>query len=344
MSDDVRWVRAGAVALPFRRRTIGVVSALVVTLLVVAWLTLAIGELGVTPAGLLTAIQGDADVTTSFVLERIRGPRLLVAAGVGVALGIAGALFQTVTRNPLGSPDVIGLSSGAGAGVAVATLMLPGVVPAPVGAVLGAGVAIGLVYVATGTGFSSPARLIVTGIGVAAMATAVTQYIVAVMLRDQGSELAAYIVGSLGSRDMGHAAQIWVALAVLVPLVIPLGHRLAVTDMGDSLTDALGAQSRQTRTAAIVLSVLLSAAAVAASGPIVFVALTAPHIARRLTRAPGPNLTVAAVVGALLVAASDLLVQQAPIVEDLPVGVVTAGLGGIYLAYLLTTVWRKARV
>jgi iron complex transport system permease protein len=340
----IRWVRAGtAVALPFHVRTARVVAALVIVLVALAASTLMLGSLGLTPPDLVAAVRGETGTKTLFVLERIRGPRLLVGAGVGVALGLAGALFQTVTRNPLGSPDVIGLGAGAGAGVAVFTLLVPGAVPAPVGAVAGALAAIGLVYVATGAGFSSPARLIVTGIGVAAMATAVTQYVVAVMLRDHSAELAAYVVGSLGSRSMVHALQIAVALAVLVPCVALLAHRLAVADMGDSLTDALGARSRQTRTLAIVLSVLLSAAAVAVSGPITFVALAAPHVARMLTRAPGPNLTAAAVAGAVLVVGADLLVQQVPFLEGLPVGVVTGGLGGLYLGFLLMTGWKKAR-
>ncbi|MEN5074522.1 iron chelate uptake ABC transporter family permease subunit [Isoptericola cucumis] len=339
-----REVRLGTtVALGFSRRSARVVLALLAALVVVAAASLSLGSLGISPADALAALRGEADVTTTFALERLRGPRLLVGAGVGVALGLAGGLFQTVTRNPLGSPDVIGLSAGAGAGVAVATLLVPGAVPAPVGAVAGAGAAIGLVWLATGTGFSSPARLIVTGIGVAAMATAVTQYVVAVMLRDQGAELAVYVVGSLGSRDLGHVAQIWGALLLLVPCVVLLGHRLAVTDMGDPLTDALGARSHQTRTLAIVLSVLLAAAAVAVSGPITFVALTAPHVARLLTRAPGPNLTVSGLTGAVLVVASDLVVQHVPALEGLPVGVVTAGLGGVYLGYLLTTGWKKTR-
>ncbi|WP_240930523.1 iron chelate uptake ABC transporter family permease subunit [Isoptericola sp. BMS4] len=344
MRSGRRWVRAGTVlAVPYQVRTARVLTALALVLVALAAATLALGDLGLSPADALAALRGDAGTKTTFVLERIRGPRLLVGAGVGVALGLSGALFQTVTRNPLGSPDVIGLGAGAGAGVAVFTLLVPGSVPAPVGAVVGAVAAIGLVYLATGTGFSSPARLIVTGIGVAAMATAVTQYVVAVMLRDQGAELAAYVVGSLGSRSMEHVAQIAVALVVLVPCVAMLAHRLAVADMGDPLTDALGARSAQTRTLAIVLSVLLSAAAVAVSGPITFVALAAPHVARMLTRAPGPNLAAAAVTGAVLVVGADLLVQHVPFLEGLPVGVVTGGLGGLYLGYLLTTGWKRTR-
>lgn len=304
--------------------------------------TLAWGPLGVGLADLVATAEGNPDTTTRFVLERLRGPRVLVAIGVGIALGLSGALFQTVTRNPLGSPDVIGLGAGAGAGVALATLFWPGAIPAPVGAVAGAAVAIGVVHFSTGLGFASPARVIITGIGVAAMSLAITQYVVAVALRDSASQLAAYLVGTLGTRNFQHVLIIVLALLVLVPLVMMLSHRLVPMDMGDQLADALGSHAVATRTWAIVLSVLLAASAVSVAGPIAFVALTAPHIARRMTRAPGPNLVVSAFTGAVIMLVSDLLVQQSPWFEGLPVGVITAGVGGVYLGYLLVTEWRKA--
>lgn len=304
--------------------------------------TLAWGDLGVGPRDLVTAAQGGAGTKVTFVLERLRGPRLLVGIGAGIAFGLAGALFQTVTRNPLGSPDVIGLGNGAGAGVALATLLAPGIVPAPVGAVLGAAVAIGLVHVSTGLGFASPARVIITGIGVAAMALALTQYVVAVSLRDASSQLAGYLVGTLNARSLGQAALIAVALAVLIPLTALLVHDLRMMDLGDQLADALGANAVRTRTAAILLSVLLAAAAVSVAGPIAFVALAAPHIARRMSGTPGPHLPLSALVGALIMVLADFTVQHVAPFEDLPVGVITAGVGGLYLGYLLVTDWKKA--
>lgn len=338
-APGVSWFRLGPVLVPVRRRSRRLAVTLIAAILVLGALTLALGDLGLGPAELVALFQGDMSSSTRFVLERLRGPRLLVAVGVGIALGISGALFQTVTRNPLGSPDVLGLAAGAGAGVAVVTLMAPGV-STPVGAVIGAAIAIGLVYLSTGLGFASPARVIITGIGVAAMATAVTQYVVAVVLRDHGSQLAAYIAGSLNSRSMGHAALIGAALLVLLPIVAAWSTRLQLMDLGDEVAEGLGASAVGTRTAAIVLSTVLAAAAVAVSGPIAFVALTAPHIARRMSRAPGPNLVLAGLTGAVIMLAADLLAQQ--VFDGLPVGIITAGVGGLYLGYLLVTEWKKA--
>lgn len=304
--------------------------------------TLAWGQLGVGAADLLAAARGEAGTKVMFVLERLRGPRLLVGIGAGLAFGLSGALFQTVTRNPLGSPDVIGLGAGAGAGVALATLLAPGAVPAPVGAMIGAGLAIGLVHLSTGLGFASPARVIITGIGVSAMAAAVTQYVVAVALRDSSAQLAGYLVGTLNSRSLGQAAIVGICLLVLTPAVMLLSHDLRMMDLGDELADALGGSAIRTRTCAIMLAVLLAAAGVAVAGPIAFVALSAPHIARRMVGSPGPHLVLSALVGALIMVLADFTVQHVGPFEDLPVGVVTAGFGGVYLGYLLITAWKKA--
>ncbi|SHK05204.1 iron complex transport system permease protein [Nocardiopsis flavescens] len=330
-----------AVALPVHPRTLLWCALLLLAVLAVAVATLSLGRLGIAPGRIPAVVAGGGEGTEAFVYERLRGPRLAVALGTGAALGLAGALFQSVTRNPLGSPDVIGLGAGAGAGAACAALLLPGAVPVPLGALAGAVLAMAVVALATGTGLRHPGRLIVAGIGVAAMAQAFTQFVVSVMARDQAGVLSAYINGSLGARDWDHAATIWGAVLLAVPPLLYLAGPVAVNEMGDELSDALGASAARTRTLAIGLSVVLSAAAVAVAGPIAFVALTAPQISRRLTGAAGPHLALSAVTGALLLAAADLAVQQSPVGDGLPVGLFTMALGGAYLGHLLIREWRK---
>ncbi len=139
-----------------RRASVLAFAGLLVLLLAAAVATLTWGRLGLDPADLPAALLGDAQGKDRFVFNRLRGPRLTVAIGVGAALGLSGALFQSVTRNPLGSPDVIGLSAGAGAGAAICALMFPGTVPVALGALIGAVAAMALVYVSTGTGFRNP--------------------------------------------------------------------------------------------------------------------------------------------------------------------------------------------
>ncbi|CAL9347598.1 Vitamin B12 import system permease protein BtuC [Streptomyces sp. enrichment culture] len=332
------------VALPVRGRSVLIAVALVVLILGTAVATLTMGRLGIAPGRLPEALLGGASGKEAFVLERLRGPRLVVGVGTGAALGLSGALFQSVTRNPLGSPDVIGLGAGAGAGAAVAALFFPGVLPVPVGALAGAAAAMVLVYVSTGTGFRNPGRLIVAGIGVAAIALAFTQYVVYVMEREAATVLAAYVNGSLAARAWHHAGTIWLVLAVAVPLTVLIARRLDISEMGDELANGLGAEPKNTRVAAVVLSVVLSAGAVSVAGPISFIALTAPQIARRLTGGTGAHLTLSALMGALLLAVADLAAQQLPTAASLPVGIYTMALGGIYLGYLLVREWQRKRL
>ncbi|WP_084962415.1 FecCD family ABC transporter permease [Thermoactinospora rubra] len=336
------YLAAGPIAIPLARAGVVAGLAVLVLLLAAAVATLSMGRLGVPVPDLLHALtHGPSEGKQAFVLERLRGPRLAVAVGTGAALGLSGALFQTVTRNPLGSPDVIGLSAGAGAGAAVAALLLPGTLPPWAGALAGAALAMALVYFSTGTGFRNPGRLIVAGIGVYAIATAIIQYVVYAVERDRAAALTAYVNGSLSARSWEHAATVWATLLAVVPLVLLLSRRLAVTELGDELAAGLGADPRRARSAAVVLSIVLSAGAVAVAGPISFIALTAPQIAKRLTRLPGPHLTLATLVGALLLVLADLAAQQAPLPGSLPVGVYTLALGGLYLGYLLIREWRK---
>ncbi|MER5768785.1 iron chelate uptake ABC transporter family permease subunit [Streptomyces sp. NPDC001985] len=328
-------------AVPVRRVSVFTALGLLVLLVVACVATLSLGRLGIPLADLGEALGGGAEGKNAFVLERLRGPRLVVALGTGCALGLSGALFQSATRNPLGSPDVIGLGAGAGAGAALVALMLPGTVPVPVGALAGGVLAMALVHVSTGTGFRNPARLVVAGIGVAAICAAVTQYVVYAMKRDSASELAAYVNGSLDSRSWSDATTIGLVLLVTVPLTALTARRLGIGEMGDDIAQGLGSEPRNTKTFAVVLAIVLSAGAVSVAGPIAFVALTAPQIAKRITRAPGPHLLLGALTGALLMVVADLCAQQLPLFEDLPVGIYTMAIGGAYLGYLLTRERRK---
>ena len=330
------------IAITYHRRSVLIWCAVTVLLLSLAIATLMFGTLGISPAELVEAVRGQASATTEFALQRVRGPRLLIAILAGAAFGISGALFQNATRNPLGSPDVLGLSSGAGAGVAAASL-LPFNIPTPLGALAGAGIAIGLVTVATGSGLSSTAKVIIAGIAVAAMATAVTQFVVTATLRDEASRLAAYLVGSLNSRDIGQVVIIAVTLLVVTPVLVWLAPRLDLMELGDELTTALGGKALATRSQAVLLSLVLAAMAVAVAGPIAFIALMSPHAARMLTQTSGPHLIGSALTGALLLVLADLAVQQIPVFEGLPAGVLTAGFGGIFLGYLLLNFFKKGQ-
>ncbi|MFP7832862.1 FecCD family ABC transporter permease [Marisediminicola sp. LYQ134] len=337
-------VRIGtAVSIPLSRRALGVGAVLAVLLLVAGLLTLTLGSLGIPILSLPAQVIAPTG-SEGFVLTRLRGPRLVTAIGTGAALGIAGALFQTVTRNPLGSPDVIGLGVGASAGAAASALVWPGVVPVPVGALVGATVAMLVVWAGTGRGFSSPSRVIIVGIGVSAMGVAVTNLLIARAGREEATVLAAYINGTLASRSWDDAAIIWASLLVIVPSAMLLGRRLSLIEMGDEIADSLGANASTTRAVSIVVAVAAAAAAVSVAGPVAFIALIAPQVAKRLTRVGGANVAISAITGALLIVAADLAVQNSPFEVQLPVGVLTGAIGGLYLGFLLVREFKKGTI
>lgn len=331
----------GVVAVPLHRVSLITALALLALTVAASIATLSLGRLGIPLAELGEAVSGGAEGKNAFVFERLRGPRLSVALGTGGALGLSGALFQSATRNPLGSPDVIGLGAGAGAGAAFAALMLPGTVPVAVGALVGGVLAMALVYASTGTGFRNPARLVVAGIGVAAICTAVTQYVVYAMERDKASALMSYVNGSLSARSWDDSTTIWAVLLCTAPLTAVMARRLSISEMGDDIAQGLGSNPRNTKTFAVLLAIVLSAGAVSVAGPIAFIALTAPQIAKRITRVPGPHLLLSALTGALLLVLADLCAQQLPLFDNLPVGIYTMAIGGAYLGYLLMGERRK---
>ena len=201
-----------------------------------------------------------------------------------------------------------------------------------------------LVWLGTGKGFSSPARMLLIGIGVSAMSLAFVQFVITRAGLEQATVLATYLNGSLASRSWSDAAVIWASVAVLLPCALLLSRRLQLMEMGDDQADSLGARSGQTRLLAVLVAIGLATAAVSVAGPIAFIALTAPQIARRLSRSAGPNVALSALMGAFLLTFADLLAQQLPFEVQLPVGVLTAILGGIYLGYLLVAQWKKGTV
>lgn len=327
-----------AVPVPRRTALVGVVLLLLLALVAVA--TLSLGLLAVPLREVPGVFFGHASPAALRVYDLLTGPRLSVAVGAGAALGISGALFQSVTRNPLGSPDVIGVSAGAGAGAAYVGLFLPGV-SVPLGSVAGAALAVGLVAISTGSGLANPMKMVLAGIGVSAAAIAFTQYVVYVADRDQALALSAYINGSLGARGWDHANTIWtVLLLCAVPLLL-LSTPLGLTEMGDEVAASLGVDAAAIRRWAVVLSVVLAGGAVAVAGPVAFIALTAPHITRRLARSARPLLLLSGVMGALLLTAADLATQQTELFKGLPVGILTLAIGGAYLGMLLVGEWRK---
>ena len=333
-------LRLGPVALPWNGRgvVVGLGSILVCLLGIV--LALSVGDLGISPAELPAVLLGDGTKIQTWSVFSNRLPRALAALGVGALFGMSGAVFQSVTRNPLGSPDIIGLSSGAAAGAAIVTLFFAAV-PVPIGALVGGLIAVAIVVAGSGSGLSAPHRMVVIGIGVAAMSVAVVQFVLARAREQDALAIAGWIHGSLAARNWEHVRLVAILVPVLGLLTLLLSRGLGVLEMGDETARGLGVNVTRTRLLAVGIGVVLAAVAVVVAGPVAFVALVAPQLGRRLTRAAGPGILVAALVGAALLCLADILAQHV-MPSPVPVGIATAGVGGVYLVFLLMREWRRA--
>lgn len=321
-----------------RRRSTVVSLGLLVVSLVVAGLSLAIGDFPLPLRDIGLAAVGRGDETTLLVLEVFRGPRLVLGALVGIALGLSGALFQSVLRNPLASPDIIGVTQGASVG-AVTALLLLGLTGTwvSVGALLGAAVVAGLNLLLTWRGGLDGQRFVLAGIGLAFAATSALGYMLTRSDVQDAQTALVWMSGSVASAEWEGITRLALALVVLVPLTLAMSTRLRMLGLGEDTAEALGVPARRTRLAAVLLGVALAAVGTAAAGPVAFVALASAPIARRLVGDGRANLVAAAVVGLTLVTASDVLAQHAVPGQQMPVGLVTGVVGGVYLLWLPTT-------
>lgn len=340
-----RTVRAGrSLSVRVEGRTLAVCLGLLVALLVVVTVSLTTGDYPISVPEVLRTLAGQGRRADEFIVLGLRLPRVVTGLLVGFALGVAGAVFQLVTRNPLGSPDVIGFTSGAVTGALVVLLVLGGSGwQTSGGALVGGGVSAVLVYLLSTRGGVQGYRLILVGIGVSAVLQAVNSYLLTRSRVEDALQAQVWITGSLNGRGWEQATPVGLGLAVLLPVLLVAGRSLTVLDLGDDAARALGVDVRRTRLVVLVIATVLTALAAVAAGPIAFVALAAPQVARRLTRAVGSGLVAAGLTGALLLLVSDLVAQRVFAPTQLPVGVVTGAVGGLYLAYLLVSQWRRGR-
>ncbi|GAB3387490.1 iron ABC transporter permease [Humibacter soli] len=323
------------------RRSALVISGLAVAVIVVFLVTLMVGRTFYGPVDVIKVIFGETVPGASFTVGDLRLPRASLGLLAGFAFGIAGATFQTMLRNPLASPDVIGISAGASAAAVfgIVMLSLDGAAVSLL-AVVGALVTAAAIYLlANRRGFAGT-RLILIGIGVAAMLESVVSYVLSRAAAWDLQTAMRWLTGSLNGADWSGVAPLAVAAAVLAPLLLAQGRSLSALRLGDDSATALGVRVSTTRVLAMISAVVLLAIATSAAGPIAFVAFMAGPIAARLVGPGRSPLLPAGLVGALLVMVADLVGQFA-FDGRYPVGVVTGVLGAPYLVVLLTRMNRS---
>jgi iron complex transport system permease protein len=324
-----------------RRRLLscGVLATLLIAVTSVA---VSVGEYPLPLSEVLKSLVG-LPSSADLVVHQLRLPRVVTGLVAGAAFGLSGALFQATVRNPLASPDLIGVTAGASVG-AVGALTLAGVgaVLAPLAALAGGAVAATAVYLLSYRGGVQLHRLVVVGIALGgtgfaagALSSATSLMLIKADVAN-AQQATVWLTGSLHGRTYDHALAPLAALAVAVPLLPMVAHVLRSTSLGDDVAAGLGVRLGHARLGLLSLGVLLAAAATSAAGPVGFVALGAPQIARRVMRTPGEPLLGSALVGALVVAFADLVGRWLFAPTELPAGVLTAAVGGPYLLWLLT--------
>lgn len=332
-------LRVGRASVVVRPRAAAVTVALTLLALAVGCLAVSVGDYVVPLPDVLRALTGEGERGAVLVVQTLRLPRVLVGLLVGAAFGLAGAITSSVVRNPLATPDVVGVTAGASA-AAVGVILLGWPVPLPLAAVAGGLLLAALVgALSWRDGLTGP-RLVLVGIGLAATASAFTSFLLVRAEIIDAQRAVVWLTGSLNGRGWEHVRPLAVALLVLVPLALALGRGLSVLRLGDDVARGLGTRVTATRLGLVAIAVALASVATASAGPVVFVALVAPQVALRLARTPGPPLAASAATGALLVVAADLVARTGlsavgrPSTE-LPVGAVTALVGAPVLLYLL---------
>ncbi|WP_394435185.1 FecCD family ABC transporter permease [Streptomyces sp. SGAir0957] len=335
----------GGLSLRLDVRSAVVVGVLVVAALAASVVLIGTGDFPIPALDVLRTLAGHGDAGQEFIINDLRLPRVLVGLLVGGALGLSGALFQSISRNPLGSPDVLGLGQGSTAGALVMIVIFGGsAAQVALGALVG-GLVTGLaIYVLAWKRGVHGYRLVLVGIGVSAFVTAVNGYLLTKADFVDAARATVWMTGSLNGRGWEQVWPLLILFAVLVPVVAAFGRPLRMLEMGDDSAGALGIPVERTRLLLLTASVFLTAAATAAAGPVTFVALTAPQIVRRLTKSPGPNLLAATWMGATLLIVADLVSQRMFGADQLPVGVVTGVVGGAYLLWLLVTERKAGRI
>jgi iron complex transport system permease protein len=319
-----------------RVRSIGVLLVLAVATFVVFCVSISVGDFPIPLRDVVPAIFGHGSPDSDFIVRTLRLPRALAAVLVGGAFGLSGSVFQLMARNPLASPDIIGITSGASASAVFMIIVLhSGSNAVAIGALVGSLLtAIAIYALAYKRGVSSY-RLVLVGIGVAAVLNAVTSYLLTRAEIFDAQRATVWLTGSLNGRGWDQLRPLTWSMIVLCPLLAVLVRPMRTLQLGDDTAKGLGVGVERSKAGLIIVAVALCAVATSAAGPVAFVAFLAGPIARRLTGGSQLALIPAAFVGALLLLASDLVARRVFAPTELPVGVVTGILGAPYLVWLL---------
>lgn len=326
-------------------RSLAMKTFLLLAICMVVFLgSIALGDIKLSPVQLFEVFLGNGSKLNELVVFQFRMPRIIVSLMVGIALAIAGAILQGMVRNPLASPDIIGITGGASVGVVAFlaifsdanNVLTVSIQWMPVAAFLGATVTAFLVYILAWRKGVSPIRLVLIGIGISALMQAMTTMFMLLGPIYQASQANVWITGTVNGSRWGDVQVLVPWVVVLSILAFVMSRHLNIQELGDDLTKAVGERLQTRRLLFLLLATGLVGSAVAFAGGIGFVGLMAPHMARRLVGSSyGVLIPASALLGGLLVMLADLIGRTFFLPLEVPAGVFTAAIGAPYFIYLL---------
>ncbi|SFL80293.1 iron complex transport system permease protein [Gracilibacillus orientalis] len=323
----------------FYQKKIWVYVLLCFLLLIVTIMSLSIGSSYIPILELLKHLVGLSDGQHEFTINVLRLPRLLLAFFVGASLSVSGLILQSIIRNPLASPDIIGITAGGSVGAMLFIVYIMGSISIhwlPLAAILGATCVAIIVYGLAWSNGVTPLRLVLIGIGVSAAMNAVITLLIVVSETSVTTKAYLWLTGSLYGATVQDVYGLLPWVLCFIPLTFLLAKTISVLELGDSLATSLGVNVQVFRFTLLFVSVALAGSAVAFAGGIGFIGLIAPHIAKKLVGYTLHSLVpIAALVGGLMVMIADLIARTAFLPLDLPAGVFTAGVGAPFFIYLL---------
>lgn len=317
------------------RRALMINSLLLLLVMAAATAGLALGDVRLSPLEVWQALLGEGSALHQLVVRELRLQRVLAGLATGAAFALSGCLMQTLARNRLATPGIIGIDNAATA-FAVASVVGTGISLAPSAmALVGAATATALAFGLAGGSGTRGYRFIIAGVGIGAIAGALTQFMLSQVAIDDANAAFPWTVGSLNARNPSATALLGAGLAVGLLLALRLVRALQLVQVSDAVSIALGIRLKRVRFQALALSVLLTGLAVAVAGPVGLVALLGPELARTLFRHRGVPLLASALAGALIMLLADLLGRLLLAPLEIPVGIVTALVGSPWLLWML---------
>lgn len=345
MRTDAAPRRDTAPGRRFLTRERQVIGVLAVVALVLAGVSIAVGAYTLSLPDLVSTLVGQGAGRDNVIVFRLRLPRVVLAILAGAAFAIAGALFQTLLRNALASPDIIGISGGASVSAAAAILLFgaSGAIVS-LSAFAGALLVAAAIYLLAWRDGVSGYRFVLIGVGMAFLVQAVLGYLLTRGDVREVSQALVWMVGGVGGAEWSEIAVLAAGLVILLPLVAVLAARLSILQLGDDVAGGLGVPVEITRLVLLVVAVALCALATAFVGPIAFVAFVSAPIARRVVGNGSLALVASALVGVILVLGADFIAQHVlPGELQVPAGIITGVVGAPYLLWLLATADRGGR-